>query len=205
MLPGSNVTPLWPSNAVPPGCFSELARLNQCYNEIQMMEMILSKVMVDLINNDPAVIAAIQAQLAAKGAGLPITGVTSGVAAQPGIVGEYVQLGADVPFTATAQTQSVTLGILQPGDWYCQAWFDLPQSSGLNYQLNPVPTGFSNGMEGAFLLDTPAGTVNDIVLSSPAQALISVPTAVVFMVSTNSGAGGVAGTGVLHFTALRVR
>ena len=210
----TNVVPMptnWPGPMFQPGaqspsCFSQLASLNACYDSIQMMEQILSKVMVDLITNDPAVIAAIQAELAKAGAGLPITGITNGVAAQPGIVGEYVQLGTSFNYTAATQTQVFTLGVLQPGDWYCDSWVYTGPIDGINYLLTPTPAGFSNSMQGALWpVSTPMATENGIVMGPPAQALISVPTAIVFTVSTNVSATGTAGSGTISFSALRVR
>jgi hypothetical protein len=206
VMPWPNPSP-WPPAAVPPGCFSELARLNQCYNEVQMMEYILTQVICDLSQNSKQFQQCLANAVAAIGAGMPITGVTNGVAAQPGIVGEFVQLSnITIPYTAAEQTQSITLGILQPGDWYCNAWAYFGPMTGINFYLNPTPTGFSSNMQGALWpTSTPPAAENGLLVAPAAQALITVPTAIVFTATTNVSATGTAGTLQLFFTALRVR
>jgi hypothetical protein len=199
----SNVVPMsgswpaqpWPPGAVPPGCFSELARLNQCYNEVQMMEMILAKVVCDLATNNAQFQQCLAEGIAKSGSGVPILGVTDGSNAQPGQVGEWVQTTAVAPVVANVSTTTnCNLGVLQPGDWTCFATLqDFAWSQGNLFYLAPQPAGFSTDMFGSALAAAggsafgQANTIGGI----PCRASLTVPTLVVFAVTTNYPAGAI--------------
>jgi len=189
--PPSNVVPWpqppWPSSAVPPGCFSELARLNQCYNEVQMMEMILSKVVCDLATNNAAFQQCLVNAIAKSGSNVPLIGVTNGADAQPGQVGEYVQFVSTLPIPIGATNQApLQSGVLQPGDWDVYAWMQTNGSgTDVAFYLNPIPAGFANQASGSDWGST-TGSGGGIIIGSMCRALISVPTLMVFAVDFTS-------------------
>ena len=208
----------WPMNPIyppqrpgpmPPSCFSELYALNQCYNDIQMMTQILTKVVCDAATNNTAFAQCLANAIAKVGASTtPITGVTDGSNAQPGIVGEYVQMEQTVTYPATTiNLQPVTMGVLQPGDWDC--WAALQPNGfggGSWFILNPVPAGFSTVMLGESLSQA-AGLEAYATLGMPARASISTPTLVVFNLTTNfdSDATAVSTSAQFYFGARRAR
>lgn len=211
-VPTTTTTPpptTWPCPPYPPpGCAPPAcppSSLMQCYCDVQSAMQFISTIMIDLINNNPDVTQAIIAAIEKSGSALPLIGVTNGTPAQPGQVGEYVQILQQVPYTtAQGQVQSVTMGILQPGDWL--TWCSMGTTtltSGLFMQLNPQPVGFTgtfaNEMAGTGMAAATA------LIGPPCQALISVPTLVVIQITTNLGAVGTAGTADIFFNALRVR
>lgn len=213
MMPMTTTTPPpplpWPyppggiPGCAPPGC--PPSSLMQCYCDVQNASAFISAIMIDAINNNPAVTQAIIAAIQASGSNIPLIGVTNGTPAQAGQVGEYVQILQAVPYTsAQAQVQSVTMGILQPGDWL--AWCSMGTTtltSGLYMFLNPQPVGFTgtfaNELAGAGMAAATA------LIGPPCQALVSVPTLVVLQITTNLGGAGTAGTADIFFNALRVR
>ena len=79
---------------LPPGCCPPggMDALMKCYCDIQAAMAFISKIMIDLINNDPAVAQAMIAAIEKSGSTLPLVGVTNGSDAQPGQVGEWVHL-----------------------------------------------------------------------------------------------------------------
>jgi len=181
--PGPSFMPKsWPQ---PPSCFSELAALNACYDSIQMMNQILSKVITDLVTNDPAVQKAIVEAIAASGSNVPLIGVTNGQDAQPGQVGEFFAPPA-VPFAVPSgnSTQSITTGVLQPGDW--DLWSDAAPGGPvqvLYFGLNPIPAGFTGN--GGGYSESSGGAAN-ATLGLPTRALISVPTLLAWEITTQS-------------------
>ena len=191
----------------PPSCFSELARLNQCYDDVQAMKQILAKVMADLMANDPAtvqaIIDAIQSHTG-SGPSVPIIGVTDGSDAQPGQVGEWLQYEQNPSYPAGPMTANVTMGVLQPGDWNCWLYFypAAPGMTSVQLELNPIPPGFSNNMYSVGIV--PAGEAFSMV-GPVARALVSVPTLVAFTLITNNAGTGSAGTATVGFAARRVR
>jgi len=136
-------------------------------------------------------------------------GVTDGSQAAAGQVGEYFQSSTNYTFTVAADEHHlVTAGILTAGDWQCTAnvspgaWL-----KGLAFQLSPQPAGFSTTMNGV-AGDMSAATVSTslaIVAGTPARALLTAQTTVVFDVRTNFLAAGGSGTGSLTFAARRMR
>jgi len=186
----------------PPSCFSELARLNQCYDDVQAMKQILSKVMADLIQNDPAIVKSIIEEISKAGTSVPILGVTDGSDAQPGQVGEYLFFSEAFPIPSGNETQSVSLGILPPGDWDVFV-FATPSAaiSVLYYWLNPLPAGFSTNAMG--YQENSAGTTAATVSGIPTRGLISNPTLMAFNIWTDNT--GAAATANLYASARRAR
>jgi hypothetical protein len=209
-----SVTPMWNRPAPQsPSCFSELAQLGQCYNQVQWLTNLLTEIVTDIITTDTAVQQAIVDAIVATGSNVPLIGVTNGSDAQPGQVGEYVQFsntGITYP-AATSNTQVVSLGILQPGDWDCLLYFGTYNfTGGIQLQLSSTPAGFSTDMYGVSIS---IGTSDDPnswggqVFGQPARALISVPSLVAVQLSsnvTNDAAGSSTG-GYMLFRARRQR
>lgn len=192
----------FPAGCCPPGGMDALL---QCYCDIQAAKNFIGAIVLDLMKTDPAFAEAMVQAFADTGAALPLTGVTNGVAAQPGQVGEFVEFEKNVSFPVTQGfTQNVSMGVLEPGDWL--AWAFVGQSvasNGMSYTLNPVPAGFSNNLSQQI-----AGTVTGLATvldAPPVQALISVPSLINFSLTTNGDATGPAGTASVYFNALRVR
>jgi len=208
-MPGSTSWPTapWPSTAVPPGCFSELARLNQCYNEVQMMEMILSKVVCDLAQNNTAFQQCLVNAIAASGSNVPLIGVTNGSQAQPGQVGEWIQFQVNGNYTAGPQTQIVSVGTLPAGDWGVQAWCSLnAPTGGVSFILESAVPQISNDMAG--FLPSDLGVSGFVeCLGIPARTTLASPALFAFTLNTNiTGAGGAAaGTFGFFMAATRRR
>lgn len=219
--PGTNVVPMpqtapapapmpmwsgYPPGGMPAGCCPPggMDALLQCYCDVQSATAFISKVVQDLAANDPAFQQSLVDAIVASGSNVPLIGVTNGAPAQPGQVGEWVNIDVTFSITAAAQTQSVTVGVLQPGDW--DIWYDIgftvPVVSVVAF-LSPQPVGVAGNMATTIYSGTPG---QDITLESvPTQALLSVPTLIVFSVQTNNVAAGAAGSGTLVFAARRVR
>jgi len=179
----------------PPSCFSELARLNQCYDDVQAMKQILSKVISDLMANDPAVVQSIidAIQSHTGGATVPLVGSTDGSLAQPGQVGEFILQTSTGSLTVDTGTQTVGLSamVLPPGDFDVQAWVDYGTTCNGGY-FSPINTGTAivQGNLGAWSV---AGTpqVGILISSAIAQVVTKEPTLLVWNLSsvnvTNAG------------------
>lgn len=198
---------MWSGGGMPAGCCPPggMDALLQCYCDVQAATAFISKVVIDLATNDPAFQKALVDAIAASGSNIPLLGVTNGTPAQPGQVGEYVQILQVAPYPATqGHVQSVTMGILQPGDWL--AWCSMGTNAlttGVYMELNPQPVGFT-GTFANELAGVGMGAATALI-GPPCQALISVPTLVVLQITTNLGGPGTASTAAIFFNALRVR
>lgn len=186
--PGPSFMPkTWPMSG--PSCFSELASLNACYDSIQMMNQILAKVITDLVTNDKAVQAAIVEAIAASGSNVPLIGVTNGSDAQPGQVGEFVSFNQAVTYPAgVANTQVVTMGVLQPGDWDVWSTAGVYGFGGATqFILDPQPAGFSSQLQGSLLLPQTGvtGTAGSWIIGVMARASISAPTLIAMQFISN--------------------
>lgn len=203
-MPQGQMMSSFSAGCCPPG--GDMSALLQCYCDVQAATAFISKVVTDLAANDPAFQKALVDGIAASGSNLPLIGVTNGSQAQPGQVGEYVEIEVSVPYTAATQTQTVTMGILQPGDWDVWQFCSFTTYvTGAQFNLAPVPAGFSHILFGASEASG-SGTVGIVVVSAAAQASISVPTLVVFSLTTNgTSAGPAAGTANMFFCARRRR
>lgn len=206
-------SPYWPMPQVTPGCCPPggMSSLMQCYCDIQSATAFITAIMIDAINNNPAVIEAIIAGIEKSGSNLPLLGVTNGSYAQPGQVGEFVDFFAAVPFTTAAnQSVTTTMGILQPGDWdiWAVAQYSVPVISG-EFFLAPQgvpPPGFSGSLYSFIFTGTADDNAWTNVVSTVEQANISVPTLIALTLNTNQlGAGGFAGTCNTWFKARRRR
>jgi len=199
----------WPQ---PPSCFSELAGLNACYDSIQMMEQILAKVVCDLATNNASFAQCLVEAIAKSGSNVPLIGVTNGTDAQPGQVGEFVEFNVNATYPATVpNTQTLSMGVLQPGDWDVYSFFGtLNATGGVVFQALPQPTGFSSNMYGVNIqLGTPAdpNVFGGQVFGEYARALISVPTLIAIQLQTNvtASAASTSTTGYMVVSARRRR
>lgn len=200
---GGGGSPPWGPGCCPPGGMDALL---QCYCDVQAATKFICSVMVTCIQTNPAVTAAIIAAIEASGSSLPLIGVTNGSDAQPGQVGEWVQFSQNFNYTAAAQTQTLTLGVLNPGDWDC--WLYASGFAGTyndcNFELNPVPPGFAGDM-GAGNVSL-SGPVSVTIPSTTVRASITAPSLIAVQIQTNefnqtSGAS----SGNMTFRARRVR
>jgi hypothetical protein len=197
-------TPM-PPGCMPPSCFSELAALNACYNSVQMMEMILSKVVTDLATNNKAFQQALVNAIAASGSNVPLIGVTNGADAQPGQVGEWYIQTQTVPVTgAIAQTQTLSF-TMQPGDW--DVWYWVGTTVYVN-DLQASVTPPVAGIEGSTytIIATTTGASEAVTIESPAfRLLTSVPVLIPLQIICNSTGAGSAGNMEVQMTARRRR
>lgn len=177
----------FPAGCCPPGGMDALM---QCYCDIQAAKNFIGKIVLDLMQTDPAFAQAMVDAIAASGAALPLVGVTNGAPAQPGQVGELVVMSTgDFTCAAGAQTQSLSVGVLQPGDWDC--WFFgnmLGEAHDLAFELVPTPAGFQNSLNTVIGVMSPQ--LAETPISTTTRGLISVPTLIVIQSATNIGAAG---------------
>lgn len=144
-----------------------------------------------------------------------VQGVTDGSNALPGMVGEWIQTETDFPYQGypTVNQLTVSLGVLQPGDWDCFVTLAFPNNDPIGttgFYLNPTPPGFSTGMGGSAGAFSPAGVPFEsipTVLGQPARASLTVPTQIAFLVRIDQEAapqllGGIAR---MWFQARRMR
>lgn len=194
---------VWPMPNAMAGCCPP-SNLMQCYCDIQNATAFICAVMVDCINTNPAVAQAMIDAIQKSGSNLPLLGVTNGTPAQPGQVGEFIRMFQQAPYVATGTQTTVTMGVLQPGDWL--VWSLMGTSTlvtGTFMVLNPIPVGFADSLVQE-LAGTAMGAATALV-GGPTQALISVPTLVAIQINVNTGGSGAAGTANVFFNALRVR
>jgi len=169
--------------------------LNACYDSVQVMEQILQKVMLDLIQNDPAVMAAILAGIGTSG----IPGVTTGLPAAAGTVGQIISGQVlNQAFAATGATLVTPLTI-PPGDWNIGAVLSIGAGAptditGAAATLSaPIPPGMTVGGTGGITVAVsglPAG-VNFILPSNTAPVSCSAQVAPQFSVTRGGTAAGV--------------
>ena len=174
----------------PPGGMDALMK---CYCDIQAASAFIGQIMIDQINNNPAVTEAIIAAIEKSGSSLPLIGVTNGQPAQPGQVGEFFQLSNSAgTFPSGPNTQIFSVGVLQPGDWMMQAWM-LPSTvvQSIFFETTPAPLpGASNGLAGFLYDSTPPSTAEQLVVGQSCQLLTSVPTLIAFTLNTTAAAAG---------------
>lgn len=198
---------MWSGGGMPAGCCPPggMDALLQCYCDIQAATAFISKVVTDLAQTDPAFQQALVDAIAASGSNIPLIGVTNGADAQPGQVGEWIDYGLAVSYTAATQSQPVTMGTLPPGDWDIWASCNLePGNTGGSFILNPIPAGFT--AIGLQTIGAAAVTGQNIsVVSAVERALTSVPSLINFTLTTNMGGSGSAGAAGIYFTARRRR
>lgn len=190
------------SITLPPGCApGDLTALNQCFDDLANASELISKLMIDLINNDPAVAQAIIDAITKSGSALPLLGVTNGSDAVTPQVGEWFVSNTPVSLTGLPNSQLIQVGILPPGDWDVWASFYYPAGfSELAVILNPVPPGVTDNL--ATLVNN-TGIVPASLATPATRALLAVDTLFVFQVQNTSPAN--AGSGTLAFRARRRR
>lgn len=212
--PASNVVPfamppgmpagMWSGGGFPAGCCPPggLDNLMQCWCDVQAAQSFICAMMIQCIQQNPAVTAAIIAAIEASGSSLPLIGVTNGTDAQPGQVGEWVRLTNSFTVPGGNNTTVINMGVLQPGDWDCWAWLGMQMVlNDASFALNPVPAGFSDTLTQSLAVTNTSSVT--WLLAFPVRALISVPSLLAFNVTT--GNPGAAGTCELEFAARRRR
>jgi hypothetical protein len=202
--PGPMFNPAGRSWPQPPSCFSELAALNACYDSVQMMEQILSKVITDLVQTNTAVQQAIVEAIAASGSNVPLIGVTNGSDAQPGQVGQWQETDQTGAITG-ALAQTVTTSITLPaGDW--DLWGLLTSSTIVTDAQFRVPQPLPAGMSGDLYsyIAVPGGAEISVP-STTVRVLTAVPVLIPFTLIFNTISAGTAGTYEFATKARRVR
>ena len=189
-----------------PGCDppAGMEALIKCYGDVNAAMEFLSAIFIDLINNNPAVAEAMIAAITKSGAALPLLGVTNGTPAVAPQVGQYVQLSATLPYTATPVSALLSLGVLPAGDWDCWLWatFTSTAISGAQWTLNPLPAGFAaNPAASNFNVTWPGSAV---LYSMQVEALTSADSLIVADTSV-AATSGASGTMTVYFAARRRR
>ena len=192
----------WGPGCCPPGGMDALMK---CWCDVQAATAFICSVMVQCVQTNPAVTAAIIAAIEASGSSLPLTGVTNGSDAQPGQVGEWVEYVAEPAYSgAIDQTVVAPMGVLNPGDW--DYWFQVSPSNTTTTvaaYINPLPPGFTSGLFAT--VDAGTGSQATTLVSSTGRALISVPSLVTLQLSMNWVAVSPPGTANCVFMARRRR
>lgn len=200
---GGGGTLPWGPGCCPPGGMDALLK---CYCDVQAATAFICSVMVQCVQTNPAVVQAIIAAIEASGSTLPLIGVTNGSDAQPGQVGEFVQLTASIAYPATpASTVSGTYGVLNPGDWDCWMYGLTTTVVGdLSQNLNPQPPGFNSDMQ--MRVEMPDAAGFGYLPPTLARASLSVPTLIAVSIGTNfTASAGNAGVFEGVFCARRRR
>lgn len=210
--PPTSPTPMvWPPSTVMPfplpwggtGCCPPggMDALMKCYCDIQAASAFIGQIMIDQINNNPAVVEAIIAALEKSGSTLPLIGVTDGSNAQPGQVGEFIEFEQATPIIVGSNTFNLSMGVLPAGDWDATAfWSPFATLDSASFLLNPTLPSASNFMAGQL---TAGGGIEALTLiGQPARISMSVPTLIVFQLQCNSTTTG---NGIFEFSARRAR
>lgn len=146
----------------------------------------------------------------------PIIGVTDGSNAAPGQVGEFLEFSVNVPFPAYPAniTTSVSVAVIQPGDWDFQAACG-PQGGNLraiDFLLEPKPLGMNDAMRGTLFITVASsgmfcGLNDSVVVSQRSRGSFAVPTLMAFtLILDNSGdPNSVASFVEMDMTARRMR
>lgn len=186
------------------GCAPEdFAALNQCFDDINAAADLIARLMIDQINNNPAVAQAMIQAIEKSGSALPLLGTTNGTPAITPQVGQYIQLSAELPYTATPTAALLTLGTLPAGDWDCWLWATFTAiTSGAFYSLNPLPAGFAANPYAS----TNAATLPpQVILSSmTVEALTTIDSLIVADTQVVASSGQ-SGTMTVNFAARRRR
>lgn len=192
-----------------PGCGpGDLTALNQCFDDLANASELISALMIDLINNNPAVAQAIIDSINKTGSSLPVNAVTNGTDAGPDQVGELVRLVQPLNYPTTPTNGAlVTMGILPPGDWDCWSFatFNVPVTSSQFY-MTVLPVGFSDLIQTGQVLAAAGGAVLLVPVSNTVRALTTVQSLITYSVDINNlGLGPAPGTMTLVFMARRRR
>jgi hypothetical protein len=134
---------------------------------------------------------------------VPLQGVTDGSDAKAGYIGEFARfVSSTLTIPMAANSQTVSIGVLSPGDWNCWAFTSNMNVHDAQIALSPMPAGFSDPM---FIFTGTAGEI--VTLVAPmARASITVPTLIPILLSTNQAAAFTAASScTITFCARRVR
>lgn len=186
------------------GCApGDLTALNQCYDDLANASDLISALMIDLINNNPAVSQAIIDAMTKNGYALPVLGTTNGTPAIAPQVGQYIQFTGTLAYTATVSSALLSLGVLPAGDWDCWLWATFTSATnGAQMQLLPLPAGFAAmPTASSFSVVWPA---NAVLSTMTVQALTSVDSLIVADVAAVATSGQ-SGTMTVNFGARRRR
>lgn len=203
------MTHLQPCPPEPPCCppgWSEEALA--CWRQMQELMAIIRATVAPDIERLERQIASLQRQLNAV-----TLGVTDGSNAAPGHIGEYLMFTTTATYAAypTVTDKNVTLGTLGAGDWLCflTTAFTTAVGTAATY-LDPVPSGFSNGMGSSSGSWSPAGVAFETLMTlhgEPARAsrssAVAIP--VKLRVDQEADPGLPAGMATFWFQAWRMR
>lgn len=182
---------LWPMPQITPGCCPPggMDALMKCYCDIQAATAFICAVMVDCINTNPAVTEAIIAAIEKSGSSLPMIGVTNAADAQPGQVGELVEIRAVVAYATGTNTNVASLGSLPPGDWDCWIFGGTTTLvTAVDIVQQPIPAGFFDALV-ALVYVNGDNTANTFA-SGAVRALTSVPSLIAFSFTTSAATAG---------------
>lgn len=181
----------------------DLVGLNQCQDDVSNALELIQKLMIDLLNNDPAVADAIAQALIKTGSALPLLGVTNGTPAAAPQVGQYVQLSGTLAYTATPAQAFLSLGVLPPGDWDCWLWATFTSiTAGAQYQLLPLPPGFAAN---PYASSNSAIWPPQLVLSSMTVEALTSADSLIVVDAAAAASSGQSGTMTVNFAARRRR
>ena len=197
-LPATTALP-W-TGECPPGGMDGLI---DCYDAVNNASAFLAALFIDQINNNPAVAEAMIQALTKSGYALPLLGVTNGAPAVAPQVGQYVQLSATLPYTATPAAALLTLGVLPPGDWLCWLWATFTSiTSGAFYSLNPLPAGFAANPYAS----TNAATLPpQVILSTMTVEALTLMDSLIVADTQVVASSGQSGVMTVNFAAKRTR
>lgn len=188
---------------LPAGCAPDFTALAQCYDDINAAADLIARLMIDQINNNPAVTQAIIDAIEKNGSALPLLGTTNGTPAVTPQVGQYVQLSAELPYTSAVTSALLTLGVLPAGDWDCWLWATFTSAvQGAQFVLNPLPAGFAANPAASLIYGT--APANAILSSMTVEALTSGDSLIVADTSA-AATSGLSGTMTVNFAARRRR
>lgn len=190
----------WGPGGCPPG---GMAGLIQCYDNLNNASAFIAQLMIDQINNNPAVAEAMTQALVKGGFALPLLGTTNGTPAVSPQVGQYVQLSGTLAYTATPASALLSLGTLPTGDWDCWLWATFTSGTqGAQFSLNPLPAGFAANPSASS--NAAAWPQNAILFSMQVEALTSANSLIVADTAA-AALSGQSGTMTVNFAARRRR
>lgn len=150
-----------------------------------------------------------------EGTGLigPIHGVTDGSNAAPGDVGEFLSFTGTFAYQGSPNFSvgTISLAVIPPGDWDLTVSASAGLNEGMSFNVQPIPTGLSNGMAGASAIFSTSGggqgAENIVLIGQAARGSFSIPTLLPFSVSVNMvGTTGLpAGSMLMRLEARRAR
>lgn len=184
----------------PPGGMSGLI---QCYDNLNNASAFIAQLMIDQINNNPAVAEAMTQALVKGGFALPLLGTTNGTPATAPQVGQYVQLTGTLAYTATPAAAPLSLGVLPAGDWLCWMWATFTSGTqGTQLYLNPLPAGFAAT---PFASSYSAAWPQNAVLSTMVVEALTSGDSLIVADTAAAALSGQSGTMTVNFAAKRTR